>query len=265
LPKLSEADRLKKAKQLGISRAEAEFIIAAVENPLDLDNPDFVYRFDPSTKVPGTVGAEKWLNPASELKSLLSVLSTMGVSEWCGLDASIVRGLAYYTDMVFEVHEVSGAERAIAGGGRYDNLVELFGGPPTPAVGFAMGDVVLSLVLQDKGLMPEGKALLDKIDARPDVFVISNGKDDSEAALKPSVAALRRAGLHARHTYRTTRNVGKLLKEAADSHARYAAIIENDREATLKNLDTGEQSPDPIALDALAAAITPRPRTSQGA
>src|SRR5207253_1941831 len=111
----------------------------------------------------------------------------------------IVRGLAYYTGTVFEVHEVSGAERAIAGGGRYDKLIEMFGGPAMPAVGFGMGDVVLTLVLQDKGLVPQ------RIGAPVDVFVLA--ADESVRARVPSVAAaLRAAGLHARFPYRTTTN-----------------------------------------------------------
>jgi len=170
-------------------------------------------------------------------------LAAAGIIDWVDFDLSIVRGLAYYTGMVFEVHEASGAERAIAGGGRYDNLVELFGGPPTPAVGFGMGDVVLSLVLQERGLMPEGAALLERTGLRPDVFVVSNGSPESDLAVRPLVAMLRKAGLHARHTYKTTKNVGKLLKEAADSHARYAVIVESGTTGALKDLATGEQRP----------------------
>jgi len=184
-------------------------------------------------------------------------IDAVGCAQWCEIDASIVRGLAYYTGMVFEVHEVGGKERAIAGGGRYDKLVELFGGPPTPACGFAMGDVVLSLVLQDKGLMPSGAELAQTLGARPDAFVISTGTEESETALLPLVAHLRRSGLHARHTSRTTRNIGKLLKEAASCHARFAVILDDSAQsATLKNLDTQEQQED-VALDKLAAIIKP--------
>jgi histidyl-tRNA synthetase len=172
-------------------------------------------------------------------------------ADWIKYDSCIVRGLAYYTGMVFEVHEASGAERAIAGGGRYDNLIELFGGPPTPAVGFGMGDVVLGNILDDRGLMPKGKALLDKLSEppaslRPDVFVIANDQPESQAALRPLVAELRRAGLHARHSYKTTKNIGKLLKEASDASSRFAAIIESGSEVTLKSLDAGTQEKVPL-------------------
>ncbi|MBL9001555.1 MAG: histidine--tRNA ligase [Phycisphaerae bacterium] len=174
-----------------------------------------------------------------------------GVLDWVDFDLSIVRGLAYYTGMVFEVHEATGAERAVAGGGRYDNLVELFGGPPTPAVGMGMGDVVLSLVMKDKGLLPDAGRLMELSGQRPDVFVVSNGSPEAEAQVRPTVAALRRLGLHARHTYKATRNVGKLLKEAGDARARYAVIIENSESAQLKDLTGGEQRA--VRLDELTA------------
>jgi histidyl-tRNA synthetase len=174
-------------------------------------------------------------------------LVAAGIVDWVDFDLSIVRGLAYYTGMVFEVHEAGGNERAIAGGGRYDNLVELFGGPSTPAVGFGMGDVVLSLVLQDKGLMPSDEELLERVGAAPDVFVISNGQPESEAAFRGVVAKLREAGLYTRHTYRTTRNVGKLLQEAAGLRAKYAVILENGLAAQVKDMKQGTQRPAAVA------------------
>jgi len=178
---------------------------------------------------------------------LANQFAQMGIVDWIDFDLTIVRGLAYYTGMVFEVHEAGGAERAIAGGGRYDGLVELFGGPATPAVGFGMGDVVLALVLQDKGLMPPDASLLEAAGQRPDVFVLSNGTPQAEVWVRPIVAQLRAAGLHARHTYKATRNIGKLLKEAGDAHARVAVIIESPQQATLKDLGTGVQTPVPLA------------------
>ncbi len=187
---------------------------------------------------------------------LLTRLQAMGLLEWCQppLDMRIVRGLAYYTGMVFEVHEASGAERAIAGGGRYDNLIELFGGPPTPAVGFGMGDVVLSLVLSDHGLMPADEVLLERAGLRPDVFVLGNGSAEAEAALPSVIAALRLSvpglpGVHARRSGKSTKNIGKLLQEAAALRARFALIVESASTVTIKDMATGKQdeSPRPIA------------------
>jgi histidyl-tRNA synthetase len=157
------------------------------------------------------------------------------------VDLNLARGLAYYTGMVFEVHETSGAMRAIAGGGRYDNLIETFGGPATPAVGFGMGDVVLALVLSDRGLLPDDRAIAGELGLRPDAFVISNGTPESDAALPGLVTGMRGVKLHVRRSSKATKNIGKLLKDASDCGARFAVIIESAGEATLKNLDANTQ------------------------
>ena len=85
---------------------------------------------------------------------LFALLATYGFAEYAVFDIGIVRGLAYYTGIVFEVFDSNKSMRAIAGGGRYDKLVALYGGPSTPAVGFAAGDVVLGELLREKGLLP---------------------------------------------------------------------------------------------------------------
>ncbi|TVQ56912.1 MAG: histidine--tRNA ligase [Phycisphaerales bacterium] len=165
-----------------------------------------------------------------------------GIAEWCEFDSMIIRGLAYYTGLVFEAHEASGGERAIAGGGRYDKLIESFGGPSMTACGFGMGDVVLGLLLHEKGLLPEDVYMRE---LRPHAFVISSGDDAAEQELRKLVAELRRAGYHVRHTYRSTRNVGKLLGEAGKNHARTAIILDeklNEGLINIKDLNTGEQS-----------------------
>ena len=178
-----------------------------------------------------------------ELAALRDALVAADLASWCEFDLGIVRGLAYYTGTVFEIHEASGGERAIAGGGRYDGLVELFGGPKTPAMGFGMGDVVLGLVLADRGLLPkDGNELLP----RPDAFVVSAGEPAAVAELPRLVARLRADGLHVRHSYKATRNVGKLLADASKQRARFAVILGAelaDGRAMLKDLASGEQRP----------------------
>ena len=183
-----------------------------------------------------------------------------GLGEWIKFDFSIVRGLAYYTGMVFEV--IVDGERAVAGGGRYDNLIELFGGPPTPAVGFGMGDVVLSLVLKDKGLLPEGKELADLLDSprcrasvRPDVFVISNGQPECDSVVPTLMSQARARGLHARRSYKTTKKIPKLLADAAAQSARHALIIESSETCTLKNLDN--QSQESMSIDEAMKRLAP--------
>ncbi len=250
--------------------------------PADEDSREFLARYQELAKfererfhVPGEISvshpqqlAMEGAGPtALELAALVGALEAAGARRWCELDLWVVRGLAYYTGLVFEA--VAEGERAVCGGGRYDNLVELFGGPPTPAVGFGMGDVVLGNVLGDLKLIPEGAELLEAVSApgaslRPDVFVISNGTPEADAQFGAVVGRVRRGveseawqlradrkpwnrdryavrPLHARRSYKATKNIGKLLEDANRCQARCAAILESDTECTLKNLDTGEQ------------------------
>lgn len=98
-----------------------------------------------------------------ELARLRSYLAALlgGDDGWFRLDLSIVRGLAYYTGMVFELFDRTGEFRAICGGGRYDNLLQSLGGVDLPALGFGMGDVVLAELLRARGLMPDAAPSLD--------------------------------------------------------------------------------------------------------
>ncbi|MEX0654139.1 MAG: histidine--tRNA ligase [Phycisphaeraceae bacterium] len=223
---------------------------------LGLDEPR-VARFDQTCRYKYEAGRLGGLKKSlgiegdelAELEALDEQLQAFGIARWCEYDLGIVRGLAYYTGTVFEVHEATGVERAMAGGGRYDQLIELFGGPAMPAVGFGMGDVVLTNVLADKGLIPED------VSPRPDVFVLA-ATEAGSAALGGVVASLRQAGVHARMSYRATRNVGKLLKEAGTARARFALILEDaaaEGVGQLKHLDTGEQ--EDVQLADVAARV----------
>ena len=91
----------------------------------------------------------------SELISLFSLIDSYGISDWVAFDASVVRGLAYYTGPVFEAHDRAGELRAIVGGGRYDRLLSTLGGRDMPATGFGFGDMVIMELLVSKGLVPE--------------------------------------------------------------------------------------------------------------
>lgn len=98
---------------------------------------------------------ELW-KKSDELTRLFAALDALGVQEYVKFDPNIMRGLLYYTGTVFEAFDVSGSlKRAILGGGRYDNLLADVGGQPLSGVGFAMGDVVIGIILQEAGLLPE--------------------------------------------------------------------------------------------------------------
>ena len=101
--------------------------------------------------------------PTAELQSILDNLAARGLKEFVKIDYHVIRGLAYYTGIVFEAFDRKGEFRAIAGGGRYDNLVKLISGDKVnmPALGFGMGDVVLLELLKARKLLPAFDAALD--------------------------------------------------------------------------------------------------------
>jgi histidyl-tRNA synthetase len=142
------------------------------------------------------------------LQDLLDVedcLAEMGVGHYCAFDPSIVRGLAYYTGVVFEVHDVVGELRAICGGGRYDNLLPDFGGPAISATGMGMGDCVLEILLSQKGLLnvPSHRQLDYFVASVPNpdvVFEAEGGRTPEQEAVK-LVAQLRSKGYSADFTY----------------------------------------------------------------
>lgn len=246
--KLEAAEFRARAAALGLDAARLVQFEGAVRTAVPLQENGTLTRLDDVEWIARCGPAE-----AAQLAALQAALGAAGLGEWCDFDLGIVRGLAYYTGTVFEIHEATGAERAIAGGGRYDGLIELFGGPPTPAIGFGMGDVVLGLVLAERKLLPaDGAELLP----RPDAFVISAGSVEAERDLPRIVAELRRAGLHVRRSYKATRNVGKLLGDASRQRARCGVILGEELaagRAQVKDLSTGEQRI--VALAELADVV----------
>ncbi|MDR2667470.1 MAG: histidine--tRNA ligase [Puniceicoccales bacterium] len=166
------------------------------------------------------------------LDGLLKFLGAMGFGDFISVDLSIVRGLAYYTGFVFEVFERSGAGRAVAGGGRYDGLVEKLGGPPLAACGFAIGDVVLSNLLVEK-------KLFNQSDVAPDLWVIFDDERQAEALEMANVA--RRAGARVAYELRESVAEDKQLKQATRAGARFVlARCECGDRWRIKNLSSGE-------------------------
>ncbi len=137
--------------------------------------------------------AARFATPGSaalaDLRRLYALLDAYGIADQVPFDASVVRGLAYYTGVVFEAFDAAGSLRAIAGGGRYDRLAETLGGKPVPAVGFGFGDAVIGELLEDEGLWP---ALA--LDVQDVVFAF--GEAEKPAAIAVA-SRLRRAGRRA--------------------------------------------------------------------
>lgn len=179
----------------------------------------------------GIAAAADLAGALDNLRRFGEALEAFGIADWCRYDTGIVRGLAYYTGIVFEVLDVAGQLRAVAGGGRYDNLLEILGGPKVGAAGFGMGDAVLGILLQEKGKLPALGWPLD-------CYVVTETLDIYKDVL-PVVARLRQGGVSTDFLARPL-NIGKALKEANRRQARAAVILKAGAVA-VKDLASGQQ------------------------
>lgn len=181
-----------------------------------------------------------------ELQDYRAVMTGLGLGDFLQFDLRIVRGLAYYTGIVFELFDRKGELRAICGGGRYDRLLELVGGDPLPAVGFGMGDVVLTELLGERGLLPP-------VEREVDLFLVSIVPD-----LRPLMLNLarvhRKKGRHVVYGLRPM-SVRKQFSAAASEGARWVVILgpsEVERGvAVVRNMISGTESE--VPLDVLEA------------
>ena len=168
----------------------------------------------------------------SELKQVLSLVD--GPVQF---DINTARGLAYYTGTVFEIYDKKQKYRALCGGGRYDSMVELFGGQSTPATGFGMGYSPVLLLLEKKGLLPE-------IDNRPDYFIACVSGEERKFA-SGIVKRLRSKGHVVEHDLQG-RNLGNQLKHANSLSARKLIVIGPDEKksgfAKVKDMQSGKES-----------------------
>ncbi|MHC5096722.1 MAG: histidine--tRNA ligase [Planctomycetota bacterium] len=174
-----------------------------------------------------------------ELKRVFAYLEKMGVDDWCRFDMSIVRGLAYYTGMVFEIHDKAGDLRAICGGGRYDNLLSDFGGPKVTATGMGMGDAVLEILLREKGLLTDDSLDIQKLD----YFVACLDTDLLDKAVEIT-AKLRENGYASNFSYKTTA-LKKQMKVADSMNAAKCIIVggelKESGQLVVKDMKTGKQ------------------------
>lgn len=168
------------------------------------------------------------------LDELFTLLNAYGFSQYVEFDIGIVRGLAYYTGIVFELFDKKRSMRAIAGGGRYDKLVGLYGGPDTPAIGFAAGDVVLLDLLKEKGVLPE-------LPGRSNIFVVTFDKSRPELAIS-TTQLMREAGFSAEYSLKPG-NIGKQMKQADAAGSKVVIFVGGDEEAEnkvkVKNMQNG--------------------------
>jgi histidyl-tRNA synthetase len=188
----------------------------------------------------------------SSLEHVVEALGAMNLGDFVDIDLGVVRGLAYYTGTVFELFDTGRTLRAICGGGRYDNLLSALGGIDLPSVGFGMGDVVLTELLRDEGLVPTDISSID-------VFLAFISQDDLPHVLALA-HGLRDAGMRVEYAL-SPQAVGKQLKLADARNARFAVVVGPDerarRELVLKDLRTGAQEtvPQGSAVDTIKARM----------
>jgi histidyl-tRNA synthetase len=182
--------------------------------------------------------------PTEELKLILENLTARGMAEFVAIDYRVIRGLAYYTGPVFEAFDKKGEFRAIAGGGRYDNLVKLISGGKVelPALGFGMGDVVLLELLKARGLLPQ-------FDGGLDVFVLVED-ETLRADTLGLVQQIRTAGLCADYAM-TPAKPDKQFKRAQELKAANTVKLERNESgavtARLRHLATRVDRTIPVA------------------
>ena len=203
------------------------------------------------TKVREMLADNELWKQSAELTRFFAVIETLGLSDYIVFDASIVRGLLYYTGTVFEAWEVGGdIKRSILGGGRYDNLTQDVGGDPIPGVGFAMGDVVISLILEKYGLLPKD------LNINPaSVFVTVFDQERLLESFKLA-SELRRAGLNV-VCYPGAAKLQKQFKYADRIDAKVTLVVGPDEvekgRVAVKNLLNGEQVS--VAREAVVDAV----------
>ncbi|MEZ5414282.1 MAG: histidine--tRNA ligase [Opitutaceae bacterium] len=194
------------------------------------------------------LGDERIAARLVDWRKLLGNLEAMGLSRFVEVDLGVVRGLAYYTGFVFEAFDRKGELRAIAGGGRYNDLMGKLGYPEFPAVGFAIGDMTFALLLEQRGLMP---ALVQA----PDVYCVIGGADERLAALG-AIQSLRAAGFRVDYPLKDVA-FGKQFKAASDVGARLALIFGSDELAkgVAKLRDMNDRAEREIPLAEVVSAV----------
>ena len=175
----------------------------------------------------------------TDLRRYFDHLDRLAVRDWVTIDLTIVRGLAYYTGIVFELFDARGEMRAICGGGRYDNLLSALGGVDLPALGFGMGDVVLADLLRDRGYLQEHATVM-----QPD-FWVATETDALRGDVISVATLLRRAGAAVEYALRD-QSLSKQRKASHSAGATYFVTLPADFESSHT-----------VAVDAFAETASP--------
>ncbi|MEW5871679.1 MAG: histidine--tRNA ligase [Chloroflexota bacterium] len=202
---------------------------------------------------------ELW-RKSPDLQRCFAVVTSLGIGDYVRFAPHIIRGLDYYTSIVFEAWDNNGEFRAILGGGRYDNLVSDVGGEALPATGFAMGDLVISLVLKKFGCLPP------ELGASPASVLVTIFDEASFPAAFQLADQLRQEGISTA-CYPEATKLGKQFKYGDRMGMRLALVLGPDEQAqglvAIKDLRSGEQQTVPQVGAAKAIReILARPQAS---
>ncbi len=179
---------------------------------------------------------------SEKLESLVDGLRARGVADFVAVDVGIVRGLAYYTGIVFEVFDRAGKLRAVAGGGRYDNLIQQLSDSAVsmPALGFAMGDVVLSELIREHGKAREKMQQSITAEHKIDIYIVI-AKEERRPDALAHVQTLRDKGYRVDYPF-TSEKVARQFQIAEQLSARLAILFGDEwPQVAVKDLATGEQ------------------------
>jgi len=198
---------------------------------------------------------------SAKLEQLVDALRARGLADFVAIDVGIVRGLAYYTGIVFEVFDRAGKFRAIAGGGRYDNLIAQLSDNAVslPALGFAMGDVVLAELINEIPRAREAMQQTISNESRIDIYVVI-AKEQRRPDALAQIHQLRGRGYRVDYPLTLTK-VGRQFQAAEDLGARIALLYGDEwPQVKVKNMTTGEQ--ELVAHDHLLAHLQAQPSLS---
>ncbi|USZ67181.1 histidine--tRNA ligase [Halorussus salilacus] len=214
----------------GLSYQQAEEFEALLDTPED-DLDDLV----------AFAGTDRVESAVENLSNVLAATADFGAREFCTLSLETARGLDYYTGTVFECFDSTGeVNRSVFGGGRYDDLIEGFGGQPTPAVGFAVGDATLTLLLQRAGVWPDEEVSTD-------YYVLQVG--DTRDVAAEVTRDLRSRGFVV-ETDVSGRSFGAQLDYADSINAETVVIVGEqdlaDGNVTVKDMESGDQTQVPV-------------------
>ena len=208
-----------------------------IENSKDLDSlaRDFA-------------GSPEVVEEVTRMREYVTFLDALGVGDWVDFDLSIVRGLAYYTGKVFELFDAKGEFRAICGGGRYDDLLSTIGGVDLPALGFGMGDVVLTEILRARNLLPTP-------DLATEYWVASD--DESMLPDVMTVAGRLRAKARSAEYALKSQTLARQLKTASSAGVRNVVLLRradyDNGKVTVKTLADGSERS--VSLDAFLDSL----------